>query len=424
MLTDVAFAVLRPRYRAVEAMDSALGDILVETHALLRRAFREEGLDPGLLGRDLESFRRGARASTRQGAPLRHGGDGTGPWARTATGFRVPWTHAHSRSSSEFQKDVAAALVVGRGLNELADGPSLIAQSGWEVQVGPEGTLEGFSAALAAHEAAWWVRRRMRPSIEGLRAPTVEARLAASREALVRGRLRSISGIPSYALALVALLGAHPEAAAALREVTAYVWSGMALGPGQAELAAALSPRLRLADVALATEGPLGIPGEEAGVYRLAARQALHLFVPDDGTGPIGEPRLATELEVGATYRVWLTSSAGLVHWDAGDRVRVRSTRPLRISYAPPALDPVRIGEALGTAWFRVYEGEPAQLVVEGDVDLAAGLALLPPGTTVRRVPPGSLARATIRLGLRGVPKLPWVYSTAALHRALVEALG
>lgn len=72
----------------------------------------------------------------------------------------------------------------------------------------------------------------------------------------------------------------------------------------------------------LATEGVLTIPRFGAPAPVLALRSHFYEFLPDDA-GPEARPLLAYELEVGRSYQVLLSTSAGLLRYRLGDRVRV-----------------------------------------------------------------------------------------------------
>jgi hypothetical protein len=384
MLTFLAGWFLKPRYQQIVAEEQ---DLKAATEEHFKRLSRSEPA----LGTSLESLR--GREPFAVSASR---------YARTSTGKPVPWTPAHSRFFAEFQKDVAAVLVVGRGLTQVVEKPALIAQAGWEL------SELSYSSAIAAEEAAPWVRWRMRPSLEALRAPTVQKRVEATKQALIAGQPLALSGIPSYALAMLKVLSEDPDAKATLLKIQAYLWSGMRLGPGLPLLQKLLSPSLLLSDVASSTEGPLGLPAEAVGLYRLA-RQSIALFIPDQGGACF-----AWEVEPGLEYRVRLVSAAGI--WESGDRVRIEQIRPLRFSYMLPELpcdDP----------WFRLFLGEKPELLIEPSGEASLNTALLPSGCHIRQLVPGSLSKAILQLGLQGYPKLPWSYKNPKLHQALLSAL-
>lgn len=96
-------------------------------------------------------------------------------------------------------------------------------------------------------------------------------------------------------------------------------WADAAAAPYAADLAERL-PQARIQPKGLlATEGLVSIPWGRGPGAALAVTSHFLEFVPEDGSAP----RLAHELEMGATYSVLLTTGAGLYRYALGDRVRV-----------------------------------------------------------------------------------------------------
>ena len=104
----------------------------------------------------------------------------------------------------------------------------------------------------------------------------------------------------------------------------------------------------------LATEGVVTLPLVGAPAPVLAVRSHFYEFVPvEDGVATEGRPLLAHELDVGRTYEVVLSTSAGLLRYRLGDRVvvvgRHRATPCLRFVGRGDAVSDL-VGEKVSAA--------------------------------------------------------------------------
>jgi hypothetical protein len=129
-----------------------------------------------------------------------------------------------------------------------------------------------------------------------------------------------------------ALRATHPERARLLEQTddVAALWPRLALVSMWADGASAAfvdEARAQLPHVPLQPKGLLAVEGVVSipwrGAHPLAVNSHVLEFVPVANGARAQRPRFAHEIEVGETYEVLLTTSAGLVRYNLGDRVLV-----------------------------------------------------------------------------------------------------
>lgn len=166
--------------------------------------------------------------------------------------------------------------------------------------------------------------------------PNWHDKLPALVEASCRADIRSISGVPSWFLAVLREI-LKATGANSIHDIwpnlEVFFHGGISFGPYRTQYEAITDPsKMHYLETYNASEGFFAVQDRLApgAMLLIPDAEVYYEFDPLDGR----EPVKAWEVEQGKVYGLIITASNGLWRYPLGDTVRIETTAPLRISIA------------------------------------------------------------------------------------------
>jgi len=344
-------------------LDRQLADPTRTQERVLARALAEiRGCrlanDLGLTGReDVQAFRRrapitdyrfyepyideviaGGRSIMFRGAPARIAQTG----GTTGKPKQLPLNRALIRSYRQFNLDMVFRYMVESGEDQILDDRIMAVAANPAADHTCTGAPIGFITGIMADIAPGPVQRRYVPSIDVIRNPDMaeKIRLTCHQCYEARGRVRAALGLTPYLMTTWTHILDHAEEREGRRSAIADLFpelrvafhGGTTFDLYRQRMERLSGPGIDHRNVYSAAEGPIAAQhsGDSPGLTPTLSGIFLE-FIPEaqaDEKDP--ETRLLSEVEVGETYYLVMTTQGGLLRYRIGDRVRFIESDPPR----------------------------------------------------------------------------------------------
>lgn len=278
---------------------------------------------------------------------------------------RIPVTREMVRANRGAALDVLAWHLANHPESRIFGGLSFMLGGSTALEEVAPGVREGDLSGIAAAEVPRFLRPWSFPPPELALIADWDRKLEALAEATPVGRIRVLSGTPSWLLVLLERLAAR-HGRPPLPALELLVHGGVAWAPYRDRLAPWLPPGCTTREVYPASEGFCAIAdrGEGEGMRLTLDRGVFWEFVPVEALEDAAPPRhWAATIETGVEYAVVVTSCAGLWSYVLGDTVRFVERDPPRLlvtgrtSYMLSAFGEHLTGEEIEAALLKALAG-------------------------------------------------------------------
>jgi hypothetical protein len=243
----------------------------------------------------------------------------------------IPVSRAMVEANRDAGLDVLCWHLANHPKTRVLGGLSFMLGGSTALEAAAPGVRQGDLSGIAAAEVPAWARPWSWPPPDLALIADWDRKLAALAEATPVGRVRALSGTPSWLLMLFERLAAR-RGTPPLPALELLVHGGVAWGPYRDRTAAWLPPGCATREVYPASEGFFAIAdrGEGEGMRLCLDRGCFFEFVPlEDLDAPHPTRHWAATIEPGVEYAVVVSTCAGLWAYVVGDTVRFVDRAPV-----------------------------------------------------------------------------------------------
>jgi hypothetical protein len=251
----------------------------------------------------------------------------------SGTTKHIPVTRAMVRANRRAALDVLGWHLENHPRSRIFGGLSFMLGGSTALDPVAPGVLQGDLSGIAAAEVPRFLSAWSFPPRDLALIADWERKLEALAQATPTGRIRVLSGTPSWLLVLLERLASR-HGTPPLPALELLVHGGVAWAPYRDRMARFLPPGCATREVYPASEGFCAIAdrGDGEGLRLTVDRGVFWEFVPVEALGHAAPPRhWAATVETGVDYAVVATTCAGLWSYLLGDTVRFVDRAPPRL---------------------------------------------------------------------------------------------
>lgn len=247
----------------------------------------------------------------------------------------IPVSRAMVAADRRAALDALVHHLAARPHSHVLAGKTFMLGGSTDLTAEADGVLRGDLSGIAANEVPAWVRPWASPPTELALDADWNHKIGKLARLAITQDIRSISGTPSWVLALLDRMSRYADRPPAdvLPNLELYVHGGISFAPYRRRFHDLL-PHAETREVYPASEGFVAIAdrGPDDGLRLLVDNGLFFEFVPvDDLSSATPDRHWLGNARIGADYAIVLTTCAGLWSYVLGDVVRLVSLHPPRL---------------------------------------------------------------------------------------------